>query len=72
MMSRKGEEAIGLAAGEVWRYLHRKGEATPSKIAKETGLSEKEVQRAIGWLAREGKLEFHLEGRREILRLREG
>lgn len=64
------EKAIGLAAGEVWRYLHRVGEATPNRIAKETGLSDKEVQRAIGWLAREGKLEFHFKGRREILRLK--
>lgn len=66
----KVEEAIGLAAGKVWHYLDRVGEATPRQISRETGLSEKELQRAIGWLAREGKLQFRLEGRREWISLK--
>lgn len=64
----KGEE-IGLAAGEIWRYLNQHGEATPSRLAAVTGLSTKEVQRAIGWLAREGKLIIETDGRTEIFRL---
>ncbi|BCX80445.1 hypothetical protein MIT9_P0018 [Methylomarinovum caldicuralii] len=64
----RGEE-IGLAAGEIWRYLNQYGEASPSKLASATGLSTKEVQRAIGWLAREGKLIIETDGRTEIFRL---
>jgi len=64
----KGEE-IGLAAGEIWRYLDRHGEATPSRLAAATGLSAKEVQRALGWLAREGKLIIETDGRTEVFRL---
>ncbi len=64
----KGED-IGLAAGEVWNYLNRHGEATPSRLAAATGLSTKEVQRALGWLAREGKLIIETDGRTEVFRL---
>lgn len=64
----KGEE-IGTAAGKVWHYLNRAGEASPSKLSAETGLNSKEVQRAIGWLAREGKIMIETDGRTEVFRL---
>ena len=64
----QGEE-IGQAAGKIWKYLHNSGEASPSKLASATGLSTKEVQRAVGWLAREGKLIIETDGRTEIFKL---
>lgn len=64
----RGEE-IGLAAGKVWHCLNQLGEASPSKLEAETGLNSKEVQRAIGWLAREGKLIIERDGRTEVFRL---
>lgn len=64
----RGEE-IGLAAGKVWHCLERVGEVSPSKLEAETGLNSKEVQRAIGWLAREGKLIIERDGRTEVFRL---
>ncbi len=64
----KGEE-IGEAAGKVWQCINKLGEVSPSKLASETGLSTKEVQRAIGWLAREGKLIIESDGRTEVFRL---
>ncbi|HHJ40123.1 MAG TPA: hypothetical protein ENJ86_11820 [Methylothermaceae bacterium] len=64
----KGEE-IGEAAGKVWQCLNKLGDVSPSKLASETGLSTKEVQRAIGWLAREGKLIIESDGRTEVFRL---
>lgn len=64
----KGEE-IGLAAGKIWKYLEKTGEASPSKLASDTGLNTKDVQRAIGWLAREGKLIIESDGRTEVFRL---
>ncbi len=63
-----GEE-IGLAAGKIWQYLEKAGEASPSKLASATGLSSKEVQRAVGWLAREGKLIIETDGRTELFKL---
>ncbi|WP_460036117.1 winged helix-turn-helix domain-containing protein [Methylothermus subterraneus] len=64
----RGEE-IGLAAGKVWHCLDRLGEASSTKLEAETGLNSKEVQRAIGWLAREGKLIIERDGRTEVFRL---
>lgn len=63
-------EVIGEAAGKIWKYLDENGDASVSKVAKETGLGKTEVQRAIGWLAKEGKLEFEVSGRTETLSLK--
>jgi len=49
-------DAIGKDAGTVWRYLDKHGEATATGLAKGTGLKQKQVDRALGWLAREGKI----------------
>ncbi len=62
--------SIGDAAGKIWKYLDKNGEASVSKITKETGLSRNEVQRAIGWLAKEDKLNFEINGRTETLSLK--
>ncbi|WP_022949315.1 winged helix-turn-helix domain-containing protein [Methylohalobius crimeensis] len=64
----RGED-IGVAAGRIWQCLDRVGDASPSKLAAETGLSTKEIQRAVGWLAREGKLIIERDGRTEVFRL---
>lgn len=47
---------IGQNAGRVWRLVNERGEVTPTTIARELGLKGSEVDRAIGWLAREDKL----------------
>jgi len=62
---------IGEAAGKIWKYLNKNGEASVSKITKETGLARNDVQRAIGWLSKEDKLNFEINGRTEILSLKE-
>ncbi len=62
-------EVIGKVAGKVWTYLDKNESASPSRIAKEIKASEKDIQRAIGWLAREGKIIIKVEGRIEILSL---
>jgi hypothetical protein len=63
-------EVIGDAAGEIWRFLDENGEASVNKITTETGLGKNEVQRAIGWLAKEDKLKVELKGRVETLSLK--
>ncbi len=64
------EDIIGAAAGKIWEYLNENEEASVSKVAKETGLGKNEVQRAIGWLAKEDKLSFEINGRTETLSLK--
>ncbi|MCF6251510.1 MAG: winged helix-turn-helix domain-containing protein [Methylococcaceae bacterium] len=63
-------DTIGNAAGEIWKYLDKNGATSVSKITKETGLSRNDVQRAIGWLAKEDNLNFEMEGRTELLSLK--
>lgn len=54
---------VGQVAGQVWQYLRGEGKSSVSAIEKGVGRSSREVQMAIGWLAREGKVEFSDEPR---------
>jgi hypothetical protein len=47
---------IGHDAGLVWTRLNEGGETTPAALAKALGLKPAQIERAIGWLAREDKL----------------
>jgi hypothetical protein len=49
---------IGDLAGKVWSTLNGGEAMTPAQLAKATGENEKMVCMAIGWLAREDKLEI--------------
>ena len=47
---------IGLNAGIVWHLLHNNERWTYCDLKKASGLSDRDLDAAIGWLAREGKL----------------
>lgn len=49
-------EKIGLWAGVVWNALDKEGTLSVKKLKKLTKLKEKEIYAALGWLAREGKI----------------
>ena len=51
-------QAIGEAAGEVWSLLKSRGKSTLSAIEREVDSPQGLTQMAIGWLAREGKIEL--------------
>jgi predicted HTH transcriptional regulator len=63
-------DTIGAAAGKIWEYLDKNGATSVSKVTKETGVSKNDAQRAIGWLAKEGKLNFEMDKRTELLSLK--
>lgn len=63
-------ELIDKAAGVVWQYLDSNGASSIAKITKESALDTKTVQRAIGWLARENKLNIEMKGRTETISLK--
>lgn len=63
-------DVIGDAAGTIWHYLNENGEASVNKVTTETGLGKNEVQRAIGWLLKEDKLNIETVGRAETLSLK--
>jgi hypothetical protein len=56
-------QAIGETAGKVWKLLDQKGVASLSAIEKQVGAPKALVDMAIGWLAREGKVELKQEKR---------
>ena len=51
-------ENIGSVAGAIWHYLEDNDEATVTKLTREIGENERTVLMGVGWLAREGKLDF--------------
>ena len=51
-------ESIGSIAGAIWHYLEDNNEATVTKLTREIGKNERTVLMGVGWLAREGKIDF--------------
>lgn len=49
---------IGFNAGKVWTVLHENGRLNLKDVKKQTKLTEKEIYAALGWLAREHKVEI--------------
>jgi len=57
------QDRIGELAGYVWRVLEDEGESSFSALADAVDAPRSKVSMAIGWLAREDKIEFREEGR---------
>ena len=64
-------ETIGKTAGLVWKFLQSNGESCISAVAKGVKAPGPMVSMAVGWLAREGKLEVKNEKRSVRISLRE-
>ena len=62
-------EAIGDAAGKIWRYLEAQGSRSVSQIQRDTRLSQSLTYLALGWLAREDKVRFAQERRALLVSL---
>lgn len=45
---------IGIAAGDIWHQLDRKGKLSISDLVKNTGRDRDLILMGLGWLAREG------------------
>ncbi|WP_411725306.1 winged helix-turn-helix domain-containing protein [Methyloglobulus sp.] len=61
---------IGATAEKIWHYLGKNGPSSVAKVTTGTGVGKNDAQRAIGWLAKEGKLVCELKGRVETLSLK--
>ncbi len=55
--------AIGETAGKVWKFLDQKGEATLNQMKKGVKAEPNLILQAIGWLAREDKLQIEKKDR---------
>lgn len=50
--------SIGTVAGLVWEFLSGSEPVTLSRLAREIDCPRDLVMQGVGWLAREGKIEF--------------
>ena len=64
-------ERIGQTAGLVWHFLQSHGESTLSGVEKGVEAPKAMVSMAVGWLAREGKIDVRDEKRAVRISLRE-
>ena len=61
---------IGETAGLVWHALQKVGPMSFAKLTKQVGAPRDSVMQAVGWLAREGKVEIEESGRTRSVALR--
>lgn len=57
-MNMNGMTEIGETAGQVWRLLESDGPQTLATVKKKVSAKPSYVEYALGWLAREEKIEF--------------
>ena len=50
---------IGLNAGKVWQLLSDNAKWSYGTLKKKSGLKDKDLGAALGWLAREDKIEMY-------------
>lgn len=62
---------IGENAGKVFEFLRGKSQVPVESIAKGAGLRPQEAERALGWLAREGKIRIEPGRKGEVITLTE-
>jgi hypothetical protein len=62
---------IGEVAGTVWQTLTDKGPLSMAKLVKAVGEPRDTVMQAIGWLAREGKINVEDDGRNRRISLQQ-
>ena len=60
------------AAGKTWRFLGQNGQTCVSQLAKSLQEKDEVVLQALGWLAREDKINYTVKNRRTFVSLVEG
>jgi hypothetical protein len=58
---------IGETAGKVWQALEEHGDLDVTRLTKLIGEKEGLVHMAVGWLAREDKIDFHPKGQKVLV-----
>jgi hypothetical protein len=59
-------------AGKTWRYLGQNGQTSVSQLSKCMKEKNEVVLQALGWLAREDKIDYTVKNRRTFVSLVEG
>lgn len=63
-------QQIGETAGAVWHALCNNGPLSFAKLVERVGANRDIVMQAVGWLAREGKVEIDETKRGKVVALR--
>ena len=63
-------DQIGETAGQVWRCLRDNGPMSLAKLTKQMDAPRDSVMQAVGWLAREDKVEIEERNRTRIIFLK--
>lgn len=61
---------IGHTAGVIWKVLAESGPLSMARLVKAVGKPRDTVMQALGWLAREDKIQIEEEKRTRIVSLR--
>jgi hypothetical protein len=64
-------QQIGETAGVVWHALNESGSLSLAKLVENVGGNRDVVMQAVGWLAREGKIEISETKRGRVVSLRD-
>jgi len=62
-------KSIGETAGLIWRYLEENGETSVPQLTKNIKADDFVIAAALGWLAREAKVDIYAKGRSKAVRL---
>jgi hypothetical protein len=68
-MEEKMKDRIGAAAGKIWETLKKGESVSLSQIPKLIKEKDAVAYQALGWLARENKIEYQTKGNRTTVRL---
>ena len=63
---------IGELSGKIWSTLRNKKEVNVSQLPKILNEKPVLVYQALGWLAREDKIDYHVKGAKILVSLVEG
>ncbi len=63
------KEKVIEAAGKTWRYLGQNGETNVAQLSRAIKEKDEVVLQALGWLAREDKINYSIKNRRTFVSL---
>lgn len=63
------KEKIIETAGKTWRFLGQNGQTSVSQLSKSLKEKDEVVLQAVGWLAREDKIDYTVKNRRTFISL---
>ncbi len=63
-------EKVGETAGMVWRYLEENGDTSIPQLVKKLNSDDFMIYAALGWLAREEKIELFTKGKTKAAKLK--